>query len=523
MTVGQKFVFWALAFLAPLGLLSGVTVSTIVSQGRAMQAATDEYRMADRAAATAVQVGWLRDSLRGADGPSYHDLRYFAPITAELREVVRDIQEAARTDDGDAAAETQLARELPATLEEAMKQVADNGASVPAAEETARRLERVHAALLAAERLGPDAARRHIAATSANVSARLLWTLFWLGVALLLSAAIHYKQYRLLVRPLVKLRDDMRKAAALQFQQEIQATGDAEFREMALYFNGLARELMELYRNLEAKVVARSRELVRSERLASVGFLAAGVAHEINNPLGIISGYAELSGKGVRELLNADVPASPEAHAEAEAAALAAVLEAQTIIREEAFRCKEITGRLLSLARGGSDGREPLCLCQVARQVTVLVKGLRNYRERRIELEFADGEPLRVMANPTEMKQVLLNLAINALEAASGHNGEVRIGGRMAGDRVEVFVHDNGRGMSPVVLEQIFEPFFTARRGTAEPGTGLGLSITHAIVENHGGTIRAESAGAGRGSRFTVTLPALVSSPVRRGEALAGR
>ncbi len=508
----------------PLLTMGGVTISNLLVQGRVMEAATGEYRMADRAAATAVQVAWLRDSLRGADGPTYHDLRYFAPIQAELRDVVADIQKAARTDDGDGPAELQLARELPVTLQAAMTQVAENSPSAAAAGQTALKLERVHDTLLSAARLGPDAARRHIAAAAEGVHTRLVWALVWLGAALLLSTGVHYKQYRLLVRPLVWLRDDMRRSAATQYLQGVEVQGEAEFREMASYFNGLARELAELYRNLEQKVIARSRELVRSERLASVGFLAAGVAHEINNPLSVISGYAELSGKSVRELMTGEAAAAgSDAHAEAEAQALASVLEAQTIIREEAFRCKEITSRLLSLARGGSDGRERLCLGQTARQVSVLIKGLRNYRDRQIVLDFAQEGSLEVLANPTEMKQVVLNLAINALEAAPAQRGEVRIGGRHLGDRVELFVQDNGKGMSPVVLEHIFEPFFTAKRGAGEPGTGLGLSITHAIIENHGGYIRAESAGAGRGSRFTFSLPAYALRSVPLGEVAAGR
>jgi signal transduction histidine kinase len=239
-----------------------------------------------------------------------------------------------------------------------------------------------------------------------------------------------------------------------------------------------------------------------------VGFLAAGVAHEINNPLSIISGYAELAGKGLRRVLTGEGNGASEVDAEAEAEALSSALDAQEIIREEAFRCKEITGRLLSLARGGGDGRQALRLDEVARQVAVLTKGLKNYRDRRVVLEFEKAELMRVVANLTEMKQVLLNLTVNALEAVPAEAGEVRIGGRRAGDWVEVFVEDNGKGMAPETLEQIFEPFFTQKRGAGEPGTGLGLSITHAIVENHGGRIRAESGGPGRGSRFTIRLPA---------------
>jgi signal transduction histidine kinase len=107
------------------------------------------------------------------------------------------------------------------------------------------------------------------------------------------------------------------------------------------------------------------------------------------------------------------------------------------------------------------------------------------------------------------MKQVVLNLAINALEAVAAGTGKVGIQVRRRWDRVTLQVSDNGRGMTSDTLGRIFEPFFTDKRGQRAPGTGLGLSITHAIVESHGGTIRAESTGLDGGSRFVVELPAV--------------
>ena len=381
---------------------------------------------------------------------------------------------------------------------------------------SADELDRLRQALAAVATTATAAARHHGLASAASLSDRLTVAYAMAAIVVAASLAIYVRQYRSLVRPLLWLRDEMRRSAARDFREEVRPRGDREYRDVAGYFNGLARDLAALYRDLEAKVIARSRELVRSERLASVGFLAAGVAHEINNPLSVISGYAELAGKGLRRVMlgdddggggggiDADRPGS-----EAEAEALAAALDAQTIIRDEAFRCKEITSRLLSLARGGTDDRRPLRLDDVARQVAVLTKGLKNYNDRQVVVAFADAEPLETVANPTEMKQVLLNLTINALEAVPPGRGRVTIGGRRFGDWVEVSVEDNGKGMSGETIEQVFEPFFTAKRGAGEPGTGLGLSITHAIVENHGGRIRAESGGAGRGSRFVVCLPAL--------------
>jgi two-component system, NtrC family, sensor kinase len=321
--------------------------------------------------------------------------------------------------------------------------------------------------------------------------------------ALMLSVV----QYRLVMLPLRRLRQGVRRVAEAQFSQKLDPSNmgaSPEFLDLALEFNRMAGELDDFYRRLEEQVRAKSRELVQSERLASVGFLAAGVAHEINNPLNIISGYAELT---TRQLAPGRGPPGEEAVAQAR--------ERLRIIRDEAFRCKDITEKLLSLARSGSEGRETLDLALVARDVALMTRGLKNYRDRRLTLNLDSGRPLQVQANLTEMKQVLLNLTINALESVPVAGGEVCIEGRQSDAWVELSVKDNGLGMSPEVLRHVFEPFFTVRRGgdrsaasVGERGTGLGLSITHAIIESHGGTIRAQSDGPGRGARFTIALPA---------------
>ena len=324
------------------------------------------------------------------------------------------------------------------------------------------------------------------------------------AAALIAALGITASQYRSLMSPLQRLRVGVRSVAAGQFDRRLEPGGGREFAELAEEFNRMASELDGFYRELEEKVRAKSRELVRSERLASVGFLAAGVAHEINNPLNVISGYAELTLKRLRAL-DGD-PAADDA------------AKSLRIIRDEAFRCKETTEKLLTLARGGNEGREPLSLSGVAREVVTMTRGLKNYRDRKVTLEFDESDPLDVVANANEMKQVLLNLTINALQAVPPGTGEVLIEGRREGGWVEVSVSDNGRGISPESLGHVFEPFYTDKRGAGEPGTGLGLSITHAIVESHGGRITAESAGSGRGSRFTVHLPA-GGTPVAEGRA----
>ncbi len=309
-------------------------------------------------------------------------------------------------------------------------------------------------------------------------------------VIVLVAIAINVSQYRSVMTPLARLRDSARNIASGNFQERVEVPRDREFADVAIEFNRMSEELHALYRNLEERVRTKSRELVRSERLASVGFLAAGVAHEINNPLNIISGYAELL------LRKAQDAADPQ---------LAATLQ---IIRDETFRCKTITEKLLSLARPGEESFRLVSLSRLADEVVTLVSALKPYRDRTVRLQVPSGDPLTVVGSDAELKQILLNLTINALEASPPVDGRVTIAAQRRNSFIELTVSDNGRGMTSQTLEHVFEPFYTEKQEAAQPGTGLGLSITHAIVQAHGGRISASSEGPGRGSRFTVLLPA---------------
>jgi signal transduction histidine kinase len=358
------------------------------------------------------------------------------------------------------------------------------------------------------------------------------------ALALLIVAgamALSFSLYRGVMGPLRRLHVGVRSIARGRFSQRLDARGDREFVELARDFNQMAEELEALYGELEQEVAAKNKDLMRSERLASVGFLAAGVAHEINNPLGIITGYAEMAQRRLRR--TDPTPFSRGSQSRAPGApspdstdpADPEVVQALQVICDEAFRCKRIIEKLLALAKPaapgnagaapGTAGRELAALDAVADDVALLVRGLDRFRDRRLELDLERGGKTTVAAPAIEMKQVLLNLTLNALEAVAG-DGTVRIEVRRVEDRphawVEVAVTDNGRGMSPWTLEHVFEPFFTDKHGKSgveaapaeSSGAGLGLSIVHAIVVSRGGRVHAHSDGAGRGSRFTVRLPA---------------
>ncbi len=321
------------------------------------------------------------------------------------------------------------------------------------------------------------------------------------GVTFISAVLASFWQYQRITVPLHRLRRWCGRTAGGDFSSRYTPTNDSEFRDLGRDVNAMADELEAFSRKMESMVSDKSRELVRSERLASVGYLAAGVAHEINNPLNIISGYAELTTKRLRRLANLQggSPIDQE------------TIEHLSIIRSEAFRCKEITGKLLSLAKGNGDTREIISLSDAVLEVVTLVRGLKAMRSKQLTVTIPSDEPLPVLANLTEMKQVLLNLTVNAIEAVDDQAGKISIEGKRAGDWIEITVTDNGRGMSSQTLERVFEPFFTNKRGAGEPGTGLGLSITHAIVTNHGGEIRAQSDGPNLGSRFSVRFPVATS------------
>jgi signal transduction histidine kinase len=301
----------------------------------------------------------------------------------------------------------------------------------------------------------------------------------------LIAVLLGVRQYRRVIGPLRDLGDSVTTFAAGNLDRRIDVRGDREFARLAADFNRMADELRNLYRNLEQQVAAKSRELVRAERLAGVGFLAAGVAHEINNPLGIIAGYGE---RALRQL----PPDAPES-----------TRKALTVMCEEAFRCKQITERLLTLSRPGSDDRTRVSVTTEAGQVVSTVTGLRA--DRHITLKSVPADESVVTARPGDLQQVLLNLLLNATEAAEA-GGHVGVEVSRVDGAVKLTVTDDGRGMDAATLERVFEPFFTDKRGV-RTGTGLGLSIVHAIVAEHGGTVTAASGGVGRGSTFTVTLP----------------
>jgi two-component system, NtrC family, sensor kinase len=321
------------------------------------------------------------------------------------------------------------------------------------------------------------------------------------AVALVLLLLFFGLELRWIFRPLQALVHGSRRVARGDFDFRIRLETDDEISELAHAMNAMTHRFQTIRDNLDRRVREQTKQIVRSEQLASVGLLAAGVAHEINNPLASIAMCAESLEGRVEDLAAAAREETNESEESEEADVARRYLG---MIQREAFRCKEITEKLLDFSRTGSVRREPTELSELIRGVIEMVEHLGKYRGKRIEFESA--APVTANVNAQEIKQVVLNLLTNALDSLDDTGDGVvclRLD-EMAGT-ARLSVADNGCGMSEEVIEHIFEPFFTRRASGG--GTGLGLSITYRIVDEHGGSISVESEGPRKGSVFKVRFP----------------
>jgi signal transduction histidine kinase len=248
------------------------------------------------------------------------------------------------------------------------------------------------------------------------------------------------------------------------------------------------------------EIEALRRQLVALQRVSSLGVLAGGICHELNNALTPILNYAKLG------LRNPDPEFRQRAFEK---------------ILDGAQRASAITGGVLGLARPRADRREPTDLVRLAEEVTLLVA--KDLSRHRVRLDFQPVGRPHARVNPAQIQQVLLNLMINARQAMpEGGTVRVRVSEDATGRLAELSVADTGVGIAPTDLRRIFEPFFTTKTGpddTGQGGTGLGLSVCREIVEAHHGRLRAESR-PGQGTTFTLRLPACPApAPAKQGAA----
>jgi two-component system NtrC family sensor kinase len=313
-----------------------------------------------------------------------------------------------------------------------------------------------------------------------------------------LIIAITYVMIRNITRPIGEMVAATRNISAGKLDQEIQATAQGEVALLAESFNTMAKslrhmkdDLEEWGRTLEEKVRERTDELVRmqarvaqSERLASLGMLAAGVAHEINNPLG---GILALTALTVEDL--------PDEHPNRP--------NLEEVVRQ-AERCRAIVRGLLEFSRQSELHMEVVDLNRLLDDTLALVAKQAAFFNVEMVRHHADDLP-PIAGDRSQLAQVILNLVVNAVQAME-ERGTLTITTRFdsANDAVEMAFTDTGRGIAPGDLGRVFDPFFTTK--TDGQGTGLGLSIAYGIVTRHHGTITVESE-VGRGTTFRIRLP----------------
>ncbi|MFG0289322.1 MAG: sensor histidine kinase [Rhodopirellula sp. JB044] len=325
-----------------------------------------------------------------------------------------------------------------------------------------------------------------------------------LAIATAITLAMVWYFQMMVIGPFSNLVMGARLVARGQYRHRIEMGSEDEIGELGEILNQMTDRfrrsmlhIQKICKEKDEEVKVRSREVIRNEQLAGVGFLAAGFAHEINNPMAAIAWSAEALESRVNDLLM--YPADERLLDEE---LMETVQENLQRIQGEAYRCKSITERMLSFSRIGHVDRESIDITPLVSDVVEMIGTLGKYKCKKISVDASDG--VFAHANSQEIRQVILNLVTNAMESVDS-DGRVDIVVRNDANFASVTVRDSGCGMTADVMQHLFEPFYTRRRdGT---GTGLGLSISYRIVSQHGGQLIPRSEGEGCGSEFELRLP----------------
>ncbi len=318
-------------------------------------------------------------------------------------------------------------------------------------------------------------------------------------IGFLFIIGITYYEIRSITRPLGEMAAATREIAAGRFDHEVRAHSAGEIALLAESFNTMVRSLRQMRsdleewgRTLEEKVKQRTEELAaiqarvaQSDRLASLGKLSAGVAHEINNPLGAIMTLTALT----LEDFEKEDPNRENL---------------EEVIRQTE-RCRDIVRGLLEFARQSEVFMEPADLNKILLDTLALVERQSMFFNINVVKDW-DPELPPVMADRSQLQQVFTNILMNAVQAMEERGTVTIVTRHLRAERiVEVRIADTGCGISEDKIGRIFDPFFTTK--ASGQGTGLGLSIAYGIVTSHGGNITAQSE-AGKGSTFIIRLPA---------------
>jgi two-component system NtrC family sensor kinase len=345
-----------------------------------------------------------------------------------------------------------------------------------------------------------------LAPVSKQIAAQKAELVWFTGAAVLVFSFVSALFiWKVVANPMKGLLSGIQKVAAGDVAQRLAVNSQDEFGELALSFNkmteGLAQaqnENLAWGRTLEQRVEEKTRDLegaqrvlFEREKMASIGKLAATVAHEVNNPLAGILTYARLTLKKLEKL-----PCDPASREE--------VQENLHTIEHESRRCGDLMRNLLAFARKTPSQREPNDLNELVRNGLALVRHHLELQGIELKLDFSERLP-PTPCDAGQIRQVILAILVNATEAMP-NGGSLRISTSLntALQAVQIRVRDTGVGIPSDVLPHIFDPFFTTK--DSQQNTGLGLAVAHSILEQHGGSISAKPI-PGNGTEFIVSLP----------------
>jgi signal transduction histidine kinase len=303
---------------------------------------------------------------------------------------------------------------------------------------------------------------RHVRATQHGA---ILLTIIAHVVALVTAVIVGLYLYSTMARPIAKLAAAAARVGAGDLETEIHIERDDELGRLSRRFNQMMTSMKE-----------HQKKLLQTERLVGLASMSAGIAHELNNPIGVILGYAKL-------LRRREEPVDPKM--------LAA-------IEEEAERCHQVIEGLLELTRGGGLRATPIDL----RAVVDDVVGRLRVKGAAPDVVVEVHGHASAQGDETKLRQVVTNLVANAFEACGRQGAVVVLIDEPRAGVVTIEVSDTGTGVATDARDRIFEPFFT----TKPAGSGLGLAISRAIARAHGGDVALASTSA-RGTTFRVTLP----------------
>jgi len=324
--------------------------------------------------------------------------------------------------------------------------------------------------------------RAEIPATMQRTMKLLLFTMLTIVVA---GAVVNTRLAMSIAVPLKKLETKTKEIAMGDFSESIEIKGTDEIASLAKSFNQMEDHLRLAVSSLEhtiTRLQEKQAQLVEAEKLASMGVLTAGIAHEINNPLTSVLSFSKL--------MLEQTPESDPNYARLK------------IMVRDAQRARTIVRELLSFAR--ETPIRPMKI-NVNQPVSEIVESLiAQDAFKGIDLEInLEADLPDISADPVRIGQVAMNMLLNAIHAITPP-GRISVGTRLSEGMVEIVFSDTGQGIPEKHLNRIFDPFFTTKG--ARKGTGLGLAISYGIMQNHGGDIKVRSA-EGKGSIFTVRLP----------------